>query len=61
VPGEELPQESLSAHTREALLPPLGPALEQIGSLTERIREYERQLETISEKQYFFLSAPYVG
>jgi transposase len=26
--------------------------LEQIGSLTERIREYERQLETVSEEHY---------
>ena len=26
--------------------------LEQVGSLTERIREYERQLETVSEEHY---------
>jgi transposase len=30
----------------------LGPVLEQIGSLTERIRDYERKLETVSEKHY---------
>jgi transposase len=33
-------------------LPALGPILEQIGSLTERIRDYERQLETISKAHY---------
>ena len=32
--------------------PALGPILEQIGSLTERIREYDRQLETISKEHY---------
>ncbi len=30
----------------------LGPILETIGSLTERIREYDRQLETISKEHY---------
>jgi transposase len=39
-------------HIPEALLPALGPILEQIGSLTERIRDYERQLETISKEHY---------
>jgi transposase len=39
-------------HIPEALRPALGPILEQIGSLTERIRDYERQLETISEEHY---------
>lgn len=39
-------------HIPEALLPALGPILEQIGSLTERIRDYERQLETISKERY---------
>ena len=38
-----------SEHIPEALLPALGPILEQIGSLTERIRDYERQLEAISK------------
>ena len=33
-------------------MPALGPILEQIGSLTERIRDYERQLETISKEHY---------
>jgi transposase len=36
----------------EALMPALGPVLEQIGSLTQRIRDYERQLETICQEHY---------
>ena len=39
-------------HIPEALLPALGPILEQIGSLTERIREYDRKLEAISKERY---------
>jgi len=39
-------------HIPAALRPALGPILEQIGSLTQRIRDYERQLETISEEHY---------
>jgi transposase len=39
-------------HIPEALMPALKPLLEQIGSLTERIRQYERQLETISKEYY---------
>jgi transposase len=31
----------------------LGPILETIGSLTERIRDYERQLEMISKEHYY--------
>jgi transposase len=41
-----------AAHIPEALWPALGPVLETIGSLTERIRDYERQLETISKEHY---------
>jgi transposase len=41
-----------AAHIPEALWPALGPILEMIGSLTERIRDYERQLETISKEHY---------
>jgi transposase len=33
-------------------LPALGPILETIGSLTRHIREYDRQLETISKETY---------
>jgi transposase len=39
-------------HIPEALRPALGPILETIGSLTERIREYDRRLETISKETY---------
>ena len=41
-----------SEHVPEALRPALEPILETIGSLTERIRDYERQLETISKERY---------
>jgi transposase len=41
-----------SEHIPEALRPALGPILEQIGSLTERIRDNERQLEAISNECY---------
>jgi transposase len=40
-------------HIPEPLWPALGPILETIGSLTERIREYERQLETICQEPYY--------
>jgi len=39
-------------HIPEALRPALGPILETIGSLTERIREYDRQLETVCQEHY---------
>jgi transposase len=39
-------------HIPEALMPALGPILEQIGSLTQRIRDYDRQLEEISKERY---------
>ena len=42
-----------AAHIPEALWPALGPILETIGSLTERIRGYERQLEMISKEHYY--------
>src|SRR5215207_9428071 len=41
-----------SEHIPEALLPALGPVLETIGSLTRRIREYDRRLEVISKEHY---------
>jgi transposase len=41
-----------SEHIPEALRPALGPILEQIGSLTERIRQYDRKLETLCEEHY---------
>jgi transposase len=39
-------------HIPEALWPALGPILETIGSLTERIRDFDRQLETICKEHY---------
>jgi transposase len=39
-------------HIPEALMPALGPILEQIGSLTGRIRQYEHQLEEICQEHY---------
>ncbi len=39
-------------HIPEALWAALGPVLETIGSLTQRIREYDRQLETVSKEHY---------
>jgi transposase len=39
-------------HVPEALWPALGPILEQIASLTERIRDYDRKLQTISKEHY---------
>jgi len=41
-----------SEHIPEALLPALGPILEQIASLTERIRQDDRKLQTISKERY---------
>ena len=41
-----------SEHIPEALMAALGPILETIGSLTQRIRDYERELETISREHY---------
>jgi transposase len=39
-------------HVPEALLPALGPILEQIASLTEGIRDYDQRLEAISLERY---------
>jgi transposase len=39
-------------HIPEALLAALAPVVEQIGSLTEHIRTYERRLETIAKDHY---------
>jgi transposase len=40
-------------HIPEALWPALGPILKTIGSLTERIREYDRQLEMVCQEHYY--------
>jgi transposase len=39
-------------HIPEALRPALEPILETIGSLTQRIRDYDRKLEEISKEHY---------
>ena len=39
-------------HVPEPLLPALGAILEQIGSITERIRQYDRKLEAICQEHY---------
>src|SRR5687768_11791823 len=39
-------------HIPDALRPALDPILEQIGSLTQRIRDYDRKLEEISKESY---------
>lgn len=39
-------------HIPEALWPAVEPILETIGSLTKRIRDYDRQLETICKEHY---------
>src|SRR5918995_3700558 len=41
-----------AAHIPEALWPALEPILEAIGSLTQRIQYYDRQLETICQEHY---------
>jgi transposase len=41
-----------SEHIPEALRPALGPILEQIRSLTERIRDYDRKLQEICQEHY---------
>jgi transposase len=40
-------------HNPEVLWPALGPILETIGSLTERIHHYDRQLQTVCEEHYY--------
>jgi transposase len=39
-------------HIPEALWPAVEPILETIGSLTEHIREYDRQLEMVCQEHY---------
>jgi transposase len=41
-----------SEHIPEALRPALEPILEQIGSLTQRIKDYDRKLEAICQEHY---------
>jgi transposase len=48
----EFSQEKAAEHIPEALWPALGPILQTIGSLTERIREYDRQLAMVCQEHY---------
>ena len=50
--GQELPQESLRAHPRGTPAGPRSHPGAEIGSLTERIKYYDRKLETISKETY---------
>ena len=52
MPGEKLPQQSGRAHPRGAFARPRADLGAEIGSLTQRIRDYERKLETISKERY---------
>jgi transposase len=52
VPGQKLPQESCRAHPRGAFGGTRAHPGAEIGSLTERIRQYDRKLETISKEHY---------
>jgi transposase len=52
VPGQELPQESPRAHPRGASAGPSSHLGAEIGSLTERIRDYDRKLVAISKDHY---------
>jgi transposase len=52
VSGQELPQQSGRAHPRGALGGSGTHLGAEIGSLTERIRQYERQLERVSKEHY---------
>src|SRR5215213_7665145 len=51
-PARSFHKKRAPGHIPEALLPALGPVLETIGSLTQRIRDYERQLEAIAKERY---------
>jgi transposase len=52
VPGSELSQQSGRAHTRGAHVGPRAHLGAEIASLTQRIRDYERELESISKEHY---------
>lgn len=51
-PARSFHKKKVVEHIPEALWPAVEPLLEMIVSLTERIREYERQLETICQEHY---------
>jgi transposase len=51
-PASSFHKKKAAEHIPEALWPALGPILQTIGSLTQRIRDYDCQLETISKEHY---------
>jgi transposase len=51
-PARSFHKRRASEHIPEALWAALGPILEQIGSLTERIRQYDRKLQAVSKERY---------
>jgi transposase len=52
VPCQELPQESARAHPRGALASSWTHSGAEVGSLTQRIRQYDRKLQEISKEHY---------
>jgi transposase len=52
VPGKDRPQESARAHPRGTPAGPRSHPGAEIGSLTERIRQYDRKPEAICEEHY---------
>ena len=52
VPGQKLPQEGLRAHPRGAFAGLRSHPGAEIGSLTERIRQYDRKLQEICQERY---------
>jgi transposase len=52
VPGQNLPQESTRAHSRGAFGGSRAYPGAEIGSLTERVRQYDRKLEAVSKEHY---------
>jgi transposase len=51
-PTRSFHKKRAAEHIPEALWPALGPILEQIASLTQRIYDYDRKLEAISKEHY---------
>jgi transposase len=51
-PARSFHKRRVPEHIPEALWAALGPVLETIGSLTQRICEYDRQLERVSKEHY---------
>ncbi len=51
-PARSFHKRRAAEHIPEVLLAALAPVLEQIGSLTERIRQYDRRLEAIAKEHY---------